>query len=80
VTSLTAARVTEDGRLNLAGRNLTIHRADASEKVWLDDAAAVVDILSDLFGINVADVGERGALEARIDKILDAQPSQMPGS
>jgi arylamine N-acetyltransferase len=80
VTSLTAARVTEDGRLNLAGRNLTIHRADASEKVWLDDAAAVVDILSELFGINVADVGERGALEARIDKILDAQPSQMPGS
>jgi arylamine N-acetyltransferase len=80
VTSLTAARVTEDGRLNLAGRNLTIHRADASEKVWLDDAAAVVDILGDLFGINVADVGERGALEARIDKILDAQPSQMPGS
>jgi arylamine N-acetyltransferase len=80
VTSLTAARVTEGGRLNLAGRNLTIHRADASEKVWLDDAAAVVDILSDLFGINVADVGERGALEARIDKILDAQPSQMPGS
>jgi arylamine N-acetyltransferase len=80
VTSLTAARVTEGGRLNLAGRNLAIHRADASEKVWLDDAAAVVDILGDLFGINVADVGERGALEARIDKILDAQPSQMPGS
>jgi arylamine N-acetyltransferase len=80
VTSLMAAGVTEDGRLNLAGRNLTIHRADASEKVWLDDAAAVVDILSDRFGINVADVGERGALEARIDKILDAQPSQMPGS
>jgi arylamine N-acetyltransferase len=80
VTSLMAAGVTEDGRLNLAGRNLTIHRADASEKVWLDDAAAVVDLLSDRFGINVADVGERGALEARIDRILDAQPSQMPGS
>ncbi len=71
VTSLTAARVTDDARLNLAGRNLAIHRADASEKVRLDDAAAVVDTLSDRFGINVADVGERSVLEARIDTMLD---------
>ncbi|MBI2693125.1 arylamine N-acetyltransferase family protein [Mycobacterium nebraskense] len=72
VTGLTAARVTDDARLNLAGRNLAIHRADGSEKIRLDDAAAVVDTLSDRFGINVADAGERGALEARLDKILDA--------
>jgi arylamine N-acetyltransferase len=72
VTGLMAARVTDDGRLNLAGRDLTIHRADASEKVRLNDAAAVVDTLSERFGINVADAGERGALEARIDMILDA--------
>jgi arylamine N-acetyltransferase len=72
VTGLTAARVTHDARLNLAGRNLAIHRAEASEKIRLDDAAAVVDILEDRFGINVSDVGERGALEARLDKILDA--------
>ncbi len=72
VTGLTAARVTDDARLNLAGRNLAIHRADASEKVRLDDAAAVVDTLRDRFGINVSDVGERGALEARLDKMLDA--------
>ena len=72
VTSLTAARVTDDARWNLAGRNLAIHRADASEKIRLDDAAAVIDTLSDRFGINVADLGERTALEARIDEILDA--------
>ena len=72
VTSLTVARVTDDGRLNLAGRNLTVHRADASEKIRLEDAAAVVAALRDRFGIDVADVGERGALEARIDKVLDA--------
>jgi arylamine N-acetyltransferase len=72
VTSLTAARVIDDARLNLAGRNLSIHRADASEKIRLDDAAAVVDTLRDRFGINLADLGERSALEARIDKILDA--------
>lgn len=71
VTGLTAARVTEDARLNLAGRNLSIHRAGGSEKLRLPDAAAVVDTLSDRFGINVADLGERAAVEARIDKVLD---------
>ncbi len=72
VTGLTAARVTDGARLNLAGRNLAVHRADASEKIRLDDAAAVVATLEDRFGINVSDVAERGALEARLDKILDA--------
>lgn len=72
VTGLMASRVTDDARLNLAGRNLAIHRAEGSEKIRLDDAGAVVDTLADRFGINVADVGERGALEARLDKILDA--------
>ena len=72
VTGLMAARVTDDARLNLAGRNLTVHRGDGSEKIRLEDAAAVVDTLAERFGVNVADVGERGALEARLDKILDA--------
>lgn len=71
VTSLTVARVTDGARMNLAGRNLTVHRADGSEKTRLEDAAAVVDALRDRFGINVDDVAERSALEARIDKILD---------
>lgn len=72
VTSLMAARVTADARLNLAGRDLAIHRADGTEKIRLNDAAAVVDTLSERFGINMADVGDRGALEARIDRFLDA--------
>ena len=71
VTGLMAARVTDEGRLNLGGRDLTIHGRDGSEKIRLDDAAAVVDILEGRFGVNVADLGDRGALEARIDKILD---------
>lgn len=70
VTGLMAACVTDDARLNLAGRNLSIHRADASEKIRLDDAAAVVDTLRDRFGIDVSDLGDRSALEARLDKVL----------
>jgi arylamine N-acetyltransferase len=70
VTNLMAALVTDGARCNLADHNLTIHRADATEKVLLDDAAAVVDTLSERFGINVADVGDRSLLETRIDDIL----------
>ncbi len=72
VTGLMAARVSEDARLNLAGRDLTIHRADGREKIRLADAAAVVDTLAERFGVNVADIGERGALEARLDQVLAA--------
>lgn len=71
VTGLTAALTTEDARYNLAGRNLSIHRADGSEKIRLDDAAAVVDVLGERFGIDVAGIGERSALEARIGQVLD---------
>lgn len=72
VTGLMAALTTADARYNLAGRNLTIHRTDGSEKIRLDDAAAVVDVLGERFGIDVAGIGKRGALEARIDQVLDA--------
>lgn len=71
VTGLTVALITDDARYNLAGANLTIHRADGSEKIRLDDAAAVVDALGERFGIDVAGVGDRGALEARIAQVLD---------
>jgi arylamine N-acetyltransferase len=74
VTGLMAALVTEDGRYNLSGRTLTVHRADGSEKIRLDDAAAIVDVLADRFGINVADVGERSVLEARIDQVCAGDP------
>lgn len=70
VTGLLVAMVTAEGRCNLSGPNLTIHRDGGTEKVLLDGAAAVVDTLRGLFGINIDDVGERGVLEARIDDIL----------
>ncbi|QUR69129.1 arylamine N-acetyltransferase family protein [Mycobacterium spongiae] len=70
VTGLTVAGFAGEARCNLAGRTLAIHRADGTEKILLGDAAAVVDTLGERFGINVADVGERSALEARIDQLL----------
>ncbi|HME77601.1 MAG TPA: arylamine N-acetyltransferase [Mycobacterium sp.] len=69
VTSLMASLVTADGRCNLSGRNLAIHHRGGTEKIRLDDASAVVDTLTDRFGINVADAGERTVLEARIDEV-----------
>ena len=70
VTGLMVALVTDDARYNLSGRDLTIHRAGGSEKVLLDDAAAVVETLRGRFGINIDDVGARSLLESRIDDIL----------
>jgi arylamine N-acetyltransferase len=69
VTGLLVSQVSADGRCNLSGRNLAMHRDGVTEKILLDDAAAVVDVLIDRFGINVADAGERKVLEARIDEV-----------
>lgn len=69
VTGLVASTVTADARYNLSGRNLAVHRSGGTEKIRIDDASAVVDILIDRFGINVADAGERTVLEARIDEV-----------
>jgi arylamine N-acetyltransferase len=74
VTNLMVARVTDDARCNLADGNLTVHRKGETEKIRLDSAAAVLEALSDRFGINIADLGERSALEARIEQLLEAQP------
>lgn len=70
VTGLVAARVTDDARVNLSGRNLAIHRVGGTEKVVLADAAAVVDTLADRFGIDIGSLGPRGQLEARIAETL----------
>ncbi|BBX63737.1 arylamine N-acetyltransferase [Mycobacterium saskatchewanense] len=70
VTGLMVALVGDDGRLNLSGRDLTIHRADASEEIRLDGAAAVVDTLAGRFGIDVSGVGARGAVEAQIAQTM----------
>jgi arylamine N-acetyltransferase len=70
VTGLMVALVTDDARYNLSGRDLTIHRTGGSEKVLLDDAAAVLETLRARFGINIDDLGDLSALESRIDGIL----------
>ncbi len=70
VTGLMVAIVTDDARVNLAGRNLVVHRADGTEKVRLDDANGVVGALSDRFGVDVADLGDPAELAARLDPIL----------
>jgi arylamine N-acetyltransferase len=72
VTGLMVALVTDDARYNLFGRDLTVHREGGSEKIRLDDAAAVVETLGGRFGINIGDVGERSLLVSRIDGILDS--------
>ncbi|WIM86318.1 arylamine N-acetyltransferase [Candidatus Mycobacterium wuenschmannii] len=66
VTNLMASLVTADGRCNLSGRHVSVHGSGGTDKTELADAAAVVDELTDRFGINVADTGDRAALEARI--------------
>jgi arylamine N-acetyltransferase len=45
------------------------HCRGGAEKIRLDNASTVVDTLTDLFGINVADAGERKVIEARIDEV-----------
>jgi arylamine N-acetyltransferase len=72
VTGLTVALVTDDERWNLRGRNLAIHRDGRTERIRFDTAAQVLDTLTDRFGIDLADLGDRTGLEARVDTVLDA--------
>jgi arylamine N-acetyltransferase len=72
VTGLTAAVVTDDARYNMRGRNLAIHRAEGTEKVRFDSAADVLDALTNRFGIDVADLGDRADVEARVTEVLDS--------
>jgi arylamine N-acetyltransferase len=72
VTGLTAALVTDDARWNLRGRNLAIHRAGGTEKIRLGTAADVLDTLTIRFGINLADLGDRADVEARVSEVLDS--------
>jgi arylamine N-acetyltransferase len=72
VTGLTAALVTEDARWNIRGRNLAIHRAGHTEKIRFDTAAEVLDVLTDRFGIDLADLGDRAVVEARVSEVLDS--------
>ncbi|CAA0124878.1 Arylamine N-acetyltransferase [Mycolicibacterium vanbaalenii] len=72
VIGLSAALVTDTARWNLRGRNLAVHRAGGTEKTRLDSAAEVLEVLAEVFGIDLADLGDRSAVEARVDQVLDS--------
>jgi arylamine N-acetyltransferase len=72
VTGLTAALVTDDARWNMRGRNLAVHSGGETEKIRLETASEVLEALADRFGIDVADVGDRAAVEARVNEVLDS--------
>jgi arylamine N-acetyltransferase len=72
VTGLSAARVTDDARWNLRGRNLAIHSGGNTERIRFDSAAQVLDALSERFGIDLADLGDRGDIEKRVNDVLDS--------
>lgn len=70
VSGLTAAAVSEAGRINLRGRHLVEHGVDGTtRKTTLDSASAVIDVLEQRFDIAAADVP---GLPARIADVLDA--------
>ena len=72
VTGLTAARVTDEARWNLRGRNLAIHREGSTEKIRFETAAEVIEVLTGTFGIDLADVGEPDVVQARVAQVLDS--------
>ncbi len=69
VAGLSAARVTDDARVNLRGRNLTIHSRGGTERVRFDDVAQVCNALAERFGIDLSDLGD---VEARVAQVLDS--------
>lgn len=71
VVGLSAALVTDDARWNLRGRHLAIHRAGGTKRIRFATAADVLGALTDRFGINVADLGDRRDVEARVAAVLD---------
>jgi arylamine N-acetyltransferase len=72
VTGLSAALITADARWNLRGRNLAIHSAGDTERIRFDTAADVLVALTDRFGIDLSDLGDRTDVEARVNEVLDS--------
>jgi arylamine N-acetyltransferase len=72
VVGLSAALVTDDARWNLRGRNLAMHRNGQTERIRFDDAAQVLEALTDRFGIDLDDLGDRTDFEARVSEVLDS--------
>jgi arylamine N-acetyltransferase len=71
VTGLTVALVTDEERWNMRGRNLAIHRDGHTERIRLETAGQVLDTLTDRFGIDVTDLGDRAIVERRVAAVLD---------
>jgi arylamine N-acetyltransferase len=72
VVGLSAALATDDARWNLRGRHLAIHRGGNTERIQFDAAGEVLDALTDRFGIDLTDLGDRVDLEARVSEVLDS--------
>jgi len=72
VVGLSAAILTDDARWNLRGRNLAIHSAGDTERIRFATAADVLNALSDRFGIDLTDLGDRTDVEARVNAVLDS--------
>jgi arylamine N-acetyltransferase len=72
VVGLSAAILTEDARWNLRGRNLAIHSAGDTERIRFATAADVLNALTDRFGIDLTDLGDRVDVEARVNAVLDS--------
>ena len=68
VVGLTAARVTDDARWNMRGRNRAVHANGSTEKTRFDTAAEVCHALTDRFGIDLSGLGD---VEARVAEVLD---------
>lgn len=56
----------------MRGRNLAIHSGGETERIRFDTAAQVLAALTDRFGINMADLGDRADVEKRVTEVLDA--------
>jgi arylamine N-acetyltransferase len=72
VTGLSAALVTDEARWNLRGRNLAIHSSGETERIRFDTAADVLVALTERFGIDLTDLGDRIDVEARVNEVLDS--------
>ena len=71
VVGLSVSLATDDARWNLRGRNLAIHQAGETERVRFDNAADLLEALTDRFDIDLADLGDHLDLEARVNQVLD---------
>lgn len=56
----------------MRGRNLAIHRAGETEKIRFDTAADVLGALTECFGIDLTDLGDRADVEARVTEVMDS--------